>query len=521
MSKRIFVLLVVLMGIALIGIITVQIFWIKSTIEMREVQFSTSVKFALSRVSENIQKREFRDNVTKYAPLIDSMQKSKESNVRDYVFRQIDTSRNEVFTFRQSILQNNYKTQISPFDLDTVSFKTFISREETQIEKIEFDSKDFTELSANDRMVKVERLDKYDKLELEGVFKNIITRTPIYDRVSNNEIRLNLDNELRARNIETNFEYGVFNDDLITKVKSDKFKQEKGYTYKVPLFVDGDDNSDYDLYVSFPDKKEFILSTISWILILSALFIFIIILAFASALYQLIRQKQISEIKTDFINNMTHEFKTPIATINLAIDSIKNPKIIDNKEKVIRYANMIKEENKRMHAQVENVLRISKLEKNQLDFSKDIVDLHDILDSAIIHVNLIVTDRNGYVKKHFEAKQSEILASKFHLTNVVTNMLDNAIKYTEGEPKIDISTENAGNFIIVKIKDQGIGMTKNVQRKVFNKFYREQTGNVHNVKGHGLGLSYVKSIVERHQGTVYVEGEKGKGSTFIVKLPLI
>jgi len=423
MSKRIFVLLVVLMGIALIGIITVQIFWIKSTIEMREVQFSTSVKFALSRVSENIQKREFRDNVTKYAPLIDSMQKSKESNVRDYVFRQIDTSKNEIFTFRQSILQNNYKTQISPFDLDTVSFKTFISREETQIEKIEFDSKDFTELSANDRMVKVERLDKYDKLELEGVFKNIITRTPIYDRVSNNEIRLNLDNELRARNIETNFEYGVFNDDLITKVKSDKFKQEKGYTYKVPLFVDGDDNSDYDLYVSFPDKKEFILSTISWILILSALFIFIIILAFASALYQLIRQKQISEIKTDFINNMTHEFKTPIATINLAIDSIKNPKIIDNKEKVIRYANMIKEENKRMHAQVENVLRISKLEKNQLDFSKDIVDLHDILDSAIIHVNLIVTDRNGYVKKHFEAKQSEILASKFHLTNVVTNML--------------------------------------------------------------------------------------------------
>jgi two-component system phosphate regulon sensor histidine kinase PhoR len=370
-------------------------------------------------------------------------------------------------------------------------------------------------------MVKVERLDKYDKLELEGIFKNIVARTPIYDRVSNNEIRLNLDNELRARNIETRFEYGVFNDDLITKVKSTNFKEKIGYTYKVPLFVNGDDSSDYDLYVSFPDKKGYILSTISWILILSALFIFIIILAFGSALYQLIKQKQISEIKTDFINNMTHEFKTPIATINLAIDSIKNPKIINNKEKIIRYADMIKQENKRMHAQVENVLRISKLEKNQLDLSKEVIDLHDIIEDAILHVGLIISDRSGFINKNFKAKLSEILASEFHLTNVITNMLDNAIKYSDDNPKIEISTENAGNNIIIKIRDEGIGMTKNVQRKIFNKFYREQTGNIHNVKGHGLGLAYVKSITEKHQGNVYVESEKGKGSTFTLKLPLI
>ena len=520
MSKRIFVLLVVMMVSALLGIIVVQIFWIRSSVEMKEEQFSTGVKFALARVSENIQKREFRENISKYAPLIDSMQKTKESNVRDFVFQQIDTSRNEIFTFRQSILENNYKSQFSPFDADTVNFKTFLSREETQIEKIEFNSKDFSELSPKDRMVKVERLDKYDKLELEGIFKNIVSRTPIHDRVSNNEIRMNLDNELTARNINTKFEFGVFSDELITKVKSDRFVQKKGYTYKVPLFVT-DETSDYDLYVSFPEKKEYILSTISWILILSALFIFIIILSFASALYQLIRQKQISEIKTDFINNMTHEFKTPIATINLAIDSIRNEKIIGDKEKVIRYAEMIRQENKRMHAQVENVLRISKLEKNQLDLSKDVVDIHEIIDVAISHFDLIISDREGFIDKNYEAKQSEILASRFHMTNVITNMLDNAIKYSEEAPKIWIHTANAGNKIIIKITDQGIGMSKNVQRKVFNKFYREQTGNIHNVKGHGLGLSYVKSIVERHQGQVYVESEKGKGSTFTVKLPII
>jgi len=520
MGKRIFVLLIVLMAISLFGIITVQIFWIRSSIEMKEEQFSTSVKFALARVSENIQKREFRENISRYAPLIDSMQKSKQSNVRDFVFQQIDTSRNEIFTYRQSILENNYKSQISPFEADTVNFKTFLSREETQIEKIEFNSKDFAELSPKDRMVKVERLDKYDKLELEGIFKNIVARTPIYDRVTTSEIRMNLDNELRARNIDTKFEFGVFNEDLITKVKSERFVQKRGYTYNVPLFMT-DENIDYALYVSFPDKKEYILSTISWILILSALFIFIIILSFASALYALIRQKQISEIKTDFINNMTHEFKTPIATINLAIDSIRNPKIIGDEKKVIRYAEMIRQENKRMHAQVENVLRISKLEKNQLDLSKDVVDFHDIIEDALAHVSLIIRDREGNVERNFGAIQSEILASKFHMTNVITNILDNAIKYSEGAPAIVVETENAGNTIVLKVSDNGIGMSKNVQRKVFNKFYREQTGNIHNVKGHGLGLSYVKSIVERHQGEVYVESEKGKGSTFTVKLPII
>ncbi|MCK5677506.1 MAG: HAMP domain-containing histidine kinase [Flavobacteriaceae bacterium] len=521
MSKRLFVLLIVLMGIALIGIVTVQIFWIRSSVEIREKQFSTSVKFALAKVSENIQRREFNDNISKYAPLLDSLQKSKESNVRDFFFQQIDTVRKEIFTFRQSIVENNYKTQISPFDTDTINFNTFLSREETQIEKIKFDSKDFIDLSPKDRIIKVGRLDKYDKLEFENYFKNILARTPIHDRVSNNEIRLNIDNELIARNIKTNFEYGVFDDDLITKVKSNNFKKQSEYTYNVPLFVDSDGNSDYNLYVSFPEKKQYILSTISWILLLSALFIFIIILAFASALYQLIRQKQISKIKTDFINNMTHEFKTPIATINLAVDSIKNPKIIGDKEKVIRYAEMIRQENKRMHAQVENVLRISKLEKNQLDFSKDVIDLHDIIDKAINHVDLIISDKKGYIKTHLHAELSEILGNDFHFTNVITNILDNAIKYCDETPKIDVFTENAGNNIIIKIKDQGIGMTKNVQKKIFDKFYREHTGNIHKVKGHGLGLSYVKSVTEQHQGKIYVESEKGNGSTFIIKLPLI
>jgi two-component system phosphate regulon sensor histidine kinase PhoR len=238
-------------------------------------------------------------------------------------------------------------------------------------------------------------------------------------------------------------------------------------------------------------------------------------------LQQWIKQRQISEIKTDFINNMTHEFKTPIATINLALDAIRNPKVIDDKDKVFRYLQMIRDENKRMHAQVENVLRMSKLEKKEFDIEKEPYDVHAIIDDAIEHVNLIIEDRNGKISPRLEATRSTVLLNDVHFTNVIVNILDNAIKYSPEEPVIEISTENVKDFILIKIKDSGIGMSKTAQKRIFEKFYREHTGDVHNVKGHGLGLAYVKRIVDDHNSQIFVESEKGKGSTFIIKVPLI
>jgi signal transduction histidine kinase len=182
---------------------------------------------------------------------------------------------------------------------------------------------------------------------------------------------------------------------------------------------------------------------------------------------------------------------------------------------------MIKEENKRMHAQVENVLRISKLEKNELNISKERLKLHDLVEDAMTHVQLLVEDRKGYLKLHLNAAKSSILANETHFTNVMVNIFDNAIKYSDDAPKIDVYSENIGNNILLKISDKGNGMSKQVQRKVFEKFYREHTGNVHNVKGHGLGLAYVKRIIDDHQGHISVESEKGKGSTFTIRLPLI
>jgi two-component system phosphate regulon sensor histidine kinase PhoR len=235
----------------------------------------------------------------------------------------------------------------------------------------------------------------------------------------------------------------------------------------------------------------------------------------------MIKQKKISEIKTDFINNMTHEFKTPIATINLATDAIRNPKIIEDQSKILRYVQMINDENIRMHEQVENVLRISKLEKNELSIEKEAIDFQEVVEDAMSHIELLVSDRQGSINTHFEAVETEVYGSEFHLTNMCVNVLENAMKYSEEAPVIDVYTKNEGGLFVLSIADKGIGMSKVVQKNIFEKFYREASGNIHNVKGHGLGLSYVKQIVKRHGGTISVSSEKGKGSIFTIKIKLI
>jgi len=522
-GKKIFISLIILMSISLIGIIAVQVYWINSTIEIRENQFSNDVKYALAKVSENIQKREINDYYKMFAPLLDSARMAKKGIIKNLFYSKIDTSTNEIFTYKQSILENNFKSPLTNLKLatDSLSFNSYFSETTKELSKISNSSGEMSQITPEQKFVSVGKMINLANIQLEDFFKGIAPRKPIYQRLSKNELKFNLDFELSQRGINTNYEFGVYDDIFPTKIKSNSFKLNDSITYKVPLFIEDNGVTNYYLYVSFPKKESYLLAAISKVLVFGAFFILVIAFAYISALYQLIKQKQISQIKTEFINNMTHEFKTPIATINLALDAIKNPRIISDKDKILNYVKMIREENKRMLTQVENVLRISQLEKNQLDMTKDIVDISDLLEEAISHVSLIINNRQGYIKTHFNATLDEIQGSPFHLKNVFINILDNAIKYSEEAPKIDVFTESKGAEIFIKFVDQGIGMNKNVQKQVFNKFYREQTGNIHNVKGHGLGLAYVKKIVEYHGGTVTVESEKGKGSTFTVKLLLI
>jgi signal transduction histidine kinase len=509
------------MSISFIGIITVQVLWIKNAIEIKKEQFSTNVKQALKRTSIEISELEFNAYVHSFKLIIDSIPKTDRREIASYYIETTNLNNSKII-YTNSAFENQINAIPKLFNekIDTIRLKNVeISRGTYEYRKrLDPNGKRFTLEHSNEILSQV---DDFMKAQFETIISDKATKTPINQRTSIDEVHKVLKEKLTINGIDIPFEFAIYSNDLATPIQTMAFKKKKGNYFSIPFFINREGDSNYDLLVNFPSKKHFLLSSIIRLMVLSFAFIFIILLVFFYALYQLFKQKQISAIKTDFINNMTHEFKTPIATINLALDTLKNDKIKNNAEKVSRYLKIIRDENKRMHAQVESVLRIAKLEKNELDISKEGVSVHDILHDALMHIELLVNDRNGKLDYEFRAQRDEILGNEFHLVNVMMNILDNAIKYSPDSPEIKITTENANNTIMIKISDKGAGMSKAVVKKIFDKFYREHGGNVHNVKGHGLGLAYVKKIIDNHQGTIFVDSEKGKGSTFTIKLPLI
>lgn len=517
-----FILIVVLMSISLVGIIVVQLYWINNAVESKKGQFKNDIQKSLGSVAERINEKEAFFLEKKYEGILENKLLADEAQIKNFLFQEIDTTTKQKFTYGGTVLEESFKMPVDFLDNDSIIIKRVTGKNDFFQSRLIKGADNLFSSVDEKRYSYTKRLKSVERSQFTEIFKNLNSTKPIHKRLSNRELNETIKEELEKRNVHLDFKYGVYSKDgLATKLKSGYYTINKNESYKYPLFFNIDGDVDYELYVTFPSKDKHILSGISNILILSLFFILIIIIAFSSSLYQLVRQKKISEIKTDFINNMTHEFKTPIATINLALDSIKNPKIIDDSSKVLRYVQMIRDENKRMHSQVENVLRISRLEKNQIDLSKETIDMHDTIEDAITHVSLLIEDRKGSIKTHFEALTTEISGNEFHLTNVIVNILENGLKYSEGAPVINVFTESTPKFFVFKVKDEGIGMSKAVQKQIFNKFYREQKGNIHDVKGHGLGLAYVKEIVEKHHGTVIVESEKGVGSTFTVQLPLI
>ena len=521
MNKKLFTLLVILMSLSLIGIIFLQAYFINNSLETKEGQFSFNVKKALNYTTTQLADNEYKKYVKALNKIISEGRDPDTTAIRNITVYKQDNTTNQIIVYNTGILEENFKVpSLIDLNVDSLDLSNFKGKTTTKI----YDNNIFAGdmVTSNEQSFeKVLNMDKLQKATFETQYKSEIKNTPIHQRVTSFDIKNLLSKKLKEDNIDIDFEFAIFHNNIGTKIQSKNFDQSLIPLLGVPIFLDDNDESDFMLFINFPERKKFIVSSIIGVTLLAMLFTLIIIIAYTSALYQLIKQRKISQMKSDFINNMTHEFKTPIATINLALDAIRNPKIISDKEKVFRYLQMIKEENKRMNAQVENVLRISQLQKKQLNISKDRYKLHDLIEDAITHVELIVEDRKGYIKTHFNAVKSSVLANQTYFTNVIVNVLDNAVKYSNESPQIDICTENVGNNILLSIKDKGKGMNKAVQKRIFEEFYREHTGNVHNVKGHGLGLSNVKRIVDNHQGIVSVESEKGKGSTFIIKLPLI
>lgn len=326
---------------------------------------------------------------------------------------------------------------------------------------------------------------------------------------------------LRQNNIKLPFEYCILNIFGYPIFSSDKFQvQDMPSSFFIGLATDNASMNQETLYLYIREDKNLIIREMGWMIAASIVFTTIIILAFVLTVRTLFNQKKLSEIKSDFINNMTHELKTPLATISLAIDALTNEKVIHDTDKIKIYSSMIKEENKRMNKQVEKILQAARLEKEEIKLNLQDLDAHQIISKVADNLALQIQEKHGTIELKLNATNPFIEADDVHFSNIIFNLLDNAMKYADKAPHIILETLTHGNGMLsIRIKDNGIGMDKETQSRIFEKFYRAHTGNLHNVKGFGLGLSYVKAIVDAHEGKIKVDSTPGKGTTFSLTMP--
>ena len=359
------------------------------------------------------------------------------------------------------------------------------------------------------------------------VFSDFLTtKRSIYDRINYQVLDSLLKNEIKSRGIEIPFEYGISsmeNPSYLHYASSMKYKmtglKNDKDTYTVNLFPNDYSNSENYLRVYFPNQDRYIIRNIWMMYATSLLLILVVLGCFYVAVSTILKQKQLADIKNDFINNMTHEFKTPISTISLATQMLGDEAIAGSPTIFKRYLGIIRDENKRLGSQVEKVLQTAQMERGEVQLKLGTVNVHQIIERVLENISPQIELREGIIEIDLKAENPEIQADEVHLTNILFNLLDNANKYSPEKPLIKITTENTEKGLSIKVSDQGIGMTKESVKNIFEKFYRVPTGNVHDVKGFGLGLSYVKKMVEEHHGRINVASKLGEGSEFEVVLP--
>lgn len=355
----------------------------------------------------------------------------------------------------------------------------------------------------------------------------------ISERFTQFEVREKLEAAFKANQIPANhFEFAIINNiNLMNyEMKSPGFNHVvedtiNNYIWNLPIeppvgtWAEG--LAPYEnIVVVIPDYKKLAVKESYFDFIGAIIFTLFIMFAFYLTLSTMLNQKKLSEIKSDFINNMTHEFKTPLATISLAVDALSNEKVLKDESKLQYFRGIIKDENKRMNKHVETILQAATLERQELTLNKQKCSGHHIIEHVLDNYKLVLAEKQGSASLQLNARNDQIFVDEQHFTNLVNNLMDNAIKYSKDAPEIMIITHSTGKYFCMKIDDKGIGMTKESVKRIFEKFYRAHTGNIHNVKGFGLGMSYVKSIVDAHKGRIKVESTLGKGSSFLVEIPL-
>ncbi len=529
MNKKLLISLIILMSLSLTGIVAVQLFWIVNAFKVKDAEFERNVNKALQSA---IKKLETRETMVFIAQQLDSIANNLVIEETAYITndppakalpkpKQPAHTPSNHKSWKQNITIDidKLKKEIDIPDIDSLRKPMKAIQEKYLAHDSALKSLKKEKKMHKQRVIKLNRV--LHKMAFEFSFDDM----PVEKRLRLSSLDSILRQELQNNGIKTYYEYAVVTgkNDSLLPYRSDGYQKvkykDKTRQYKANLFPNDIFTQPYSLCVVFPSKNEYILQSLFFLLLGSLIFTVIILITFSFSTLIIMRQKKISDIKTDFINNMTHEFKTPIATISLASASIYNHKILNSKEKILYFAGKIQDANKRMNTLIENVLQMALLDKNELMVNKKTVEIHELLIHIIENMSIQVEKRKGCITTQFRSNYTEIAVDEMHFSNVIYNLLDNAIKYSTDAPEITISTEDKNHNLKISVTDKGMGMSKDVQKKIFDRFYRATTGNIHNIKGFGLGLSYVKAIVDAHKGTIEVQSEKGKGSVFSITVP--
>jgi len=495
---------ILLMSLALIALVGFQFYWIKGAVDENEASFEKEVREALNAVALQLEKQEAFSTI--YPTINPTMGLAQPPTPQ--------TSQEQLlFSFQFEINDGRGNNQVIQFQNQPPQDWSDGSRTITAQEEM-------------DRLIQENQRRLQAKSQMiNNLFQELFTRNrAIAGRVNRIQLDTVLKRELATRGIGIDADYVVLDNQRKQLVISNAADQNQAQHilesgFKVNLFPNDLFNRSNYLVVTFPQQQKYLFGKVILPLGSSILLIVIIVLSFGYALITIINQKKLSEIKNDFINNMTHEFKTPISTVSLAAQALQDPEIASNPRTQAKYLQIIREENNRLGLQVEKVLQISRLDKQDFELKMEVVSVHDTVDKVLSSLSLQVDQKEGTVVQKLGALQDSIYADELHLHNILYNLVDNAIKYSPDRPQITLKTMNATKGIVINVSDQGVGISKEAIGKIFDKFYRIPTGNLHNVKGFGLGLAYVKALVEAHGGKIKVSSEPGKGSNFELYLP--
>jgi len=534
--------IIAIMSVALIGLIGIQLYWINSAVKLREQRFENAVNEALGGVVYQYDKLKTADRLAMQMDF--DLRRRRIQMQMDSINRAIGTTQGgPAIMVQEYPIKDARKRNYDP-DLQIDVYEEFLVDSGGQMVKRsrqrqfrtpimpprppknveQNDNLNWVTDSMNHaQLVNLQWLEQRAEMVNE-IFEELVTVDLVdqSERVNPNMLDSLLRQQLADRGIEAKYVFGIF-DPFMTPLHVDSNEQHwdnimasehrinltPGNVFTPPIF----------LSVFFPNQSNYLLRTMWMLLALSGALILIIIFSFSFTVSTIYKQKKLSEIKNDFINNMTHELKTPISTISLACQALTDPDIKGRAGIVDNYIRVIGDENKRLAMVVENVLRTAVMDKGELKLNIQSLDIHDIITHVAHTMQLQVEQRGGEVVLMLDATDVTVEADQVHLTNVVFNLIDNALKYTENVPLITVGTRNGENGVVLFFEDNGIGISKENQKRIFEKLYRVPTGNIHNVKGFGLGLSYVQAIVEKHNGWITVKSELGKGSRFEILLP--